>query len=101
MIVIICILLSIVFVFLFQSRRAECAMVGKKPAIAITQDFSLFIGNTSDAELALDAGELFGFRRGTFDQKEIRHSTNFSKLLLRLSQDAFNVFDSKFQFYVL
>ncbi|CAK9066087.1 unnamed protein product [Durusdinium trenchii] len=56
-------------------RRAECAMVGKKPAIAITQDFSLFIGNTSDAELALDAGELFGFGRGTFDQKEIRDLT--------------------------
>lgn len=48
-------------------------MTGKKPAIAITDDFAVWVGNTSDAELALDSCELFGFGRGVFDRKPIRY----------------------------
>lgn len=52
-------------------RRAECAAVGKKPAVAIGHDFSVYVGNPSDAEITLTAGELFGFGRGAFEQKVV------------------------------
>ena len=52
-------------------RRAECAAAGRRPAIAIGNDFSIYVGNTTDTEISLTAGELFGFGRGTFEQKVV------------------------------
>ena len=49
-------------------------MAGKKPQIAIGEDFSIYVGNSTDSELVLEAGELFGFGRGIFEQREVRHS---------------------------
>ena len=46
-------------------------MSGKKPAVVISDDYSLWIGNTSDASLTVSAGELFGFGRGSYEQKAV------------------------------
>ena len=47
-------------------------MSGRKPAVATGQDWSVYIGNTTDADITFEAMELFGFGRGTFQQKEVR-----------------------------
>ena len=47
-------------------------MMGAKPAIAITTDFAIHVGNTTDADITLEPGELFGFGRGVYEQKQIR-----------------------------
>ena len=46
-------------------------MSGKKPAVVIGDDFSIWVGNTSDAAITLAAGELFGFGRGVYEQKQV------------------------------
>lgn len=43
--------------------------MGKKPAIIIANDFSVWVGNSSDAHLDLKGVELFGFGRGAYEQK--------------------------------
>ena len=50
-------------------RRAECAGVSKKPAIAIGNDWSIWIGNLTDTPLDLKPSELFGFGRGVYEEK--------------------------------
>ena len=61
------------------ARKGECGMVGKKPAIIIGADFSVWVGNTQDTPMTLPAGELFGFGRGTYEQKEIRDALSENK----------------------
>lgn len=57
-------------------RRAECPAVGKKPAIAIGDDWSLWLGNLTDAQMELKAGELFGFNKGVFEEKIVSAALN-------------------------
>ncbi|CAL1145066.1 unnamed protein product [Cladocopium goreaui] len=47
-----------------EPRRATCAMTRKKPAIVICEDFSLWLGNTSDSDSVVEPGELLGFGTG-------------------------------------
>lgn len=52
-------------------RKSECALTGKKPAIVICDSFAVWLGNTTDADMTLEAGELFGFGRGTYEHKVV------------------------------
>ena len=62
-------------------RKAECPAVGKKPGIIIGNDFSIWIGNTSDAHLDLK-GELFGFGRGTYEEKIVSNSRDIGDCIV-------------------
>ena len=61
-------------VSLASCRRATCAMTRKKPAIVICEDFSLWLGNTSDSDSVVEPGELLGFGTGIFEEKVVSHS---------------------------
>ncbi|CAK9078225.1 unnamed protein product [Durusdinium trenchii] len=54
------------------ARKAECGAAGKKPSIAIDETFGIWLGNLTDADITVQAGELFGFGRGSYEQKEVR-----------------------------
>jgi|Cyp1metagenome_2_1107374.scaffolds.fasta_scaffold04875_10 hypothetical protein len=49
-------------------------MTRKKPAIVICEDFSLWLGNTSDSDSVVEPGELLGFGTGVFEEKVVSHS---------------------------
>ena len=66
-----------------HARKAECPAVGKKPAIIIGNDFSIWIGNTSDAHLDVK-GELFGFGRGTYEEKIVSNLLSISFVVIAL-----------------
>lgn len=55
-----------------RNRKAECGAAGKKPSIAIDETFGIWLGNLTDADITVQAGELFGFGRGSYEQKEVR-----------------------------
>ena len=46
-------------------------MTRKKPAIVICEDFSLWLGNTSDSDSVVEPGELLGFGTGVFEEKVV------------------------------
>lgn len=50
--------------------------MGKKPAIAIGDDWSLWVGNLTDTQLDIKAGELFGFNKGIFEEKIVSAGLN-------------------------
>ena len=54
-------------------RKASCGISGKKPAVAIDESFAIWIGNLTDADCTYEAMDLFGFGRGSFEVKEVRH----------------------------
>lgn len=56
-------------------------MSGSRPAIAISNDFSVWLGNTSDADLMVHAGELFGFGLGNFKAEVVSSHLRLSLLL--------------------
>lgn len=46
---------------------------GKRPAVAITSAYHVWIGNPHDNDgITVEAQELFGFGIGDYDEKEIR-----------------------------
>ena len=49
-------------------------MTRKKPAIVICEDFSIWIGNTSDSDYMVEPGELLGFGTGVFEERVVSHS---------------------------
>ena len=55
-----------------QDRKAGCGASGKKPPILIDETFGVWVGNLTDADITLEPGELFGFGRGSYEQKEVR-----------------------------
>lgn len=58
-------------VFCWCGRRASTQMTKKRPAIVIAQDFSIWIGNTSEQSVTFEPGELLGFGTGAFEEKVI------------------------------
>ena len=50
------------------SRLGSINMTAKRPAVVITNDLDIWIGNTSDAAITLGPIELFGFSTGTFEE---------------------------------
>ena len=46
-------------------------MTRKRPAIVIGDDFSVWIGNTTDAAVTVECGELFGFGTGSYEEKVV------------------------------
>ncbi|CAK9054749.1 FO synthase subunit 1 [Durusdinium trenchii] len=54
-----------------EQRRASTQMTKKRPAIVIAQDFSIWIGNTSEQSVTFEPGELLGFGTGAFEEKVI------------------------------
>ena len=65
-------------------RLADCPMSGKKPAVVISDDHSVWIGNTTDASLTVSPGELFGFGRGSYEQKAVSPCLSLPQLLVML-----------------
>ncbi|CAK9075367.1 unnamed protein product, partial [Durusdinium trenchii] len=57
-------------VFCWCGRRASTQMTKKRPAIVIAQDFSIWIGNTSEQSVTFEPGELLGFGTGAFEEKK-------------------------------
>lgn len=45
-----------------------------KPALVLTTGFDLWIGNTSDSQLAVEPGELFGFSTGAYEEVTVHSS---------------------------
>ena len=56
---------------LLPCRKAYCPANKGKPALVISTDFGLYVGNESDQEMQLSASELCGFNTGSFQQKAI------------------------------
>ncbi|CAK9036023.1 unnamed protein product [Durusdinium trenchii] len=56
------------------ARKAGCDGSGKKPAITVDENYHIWLGNLTDADVTLEAGELFGFGRGAYEQKEVRRN---------------------------
>lgn len=52
-------------------RLATTTMTRRRPAIAITADLSIWVGNTSDVDFSCEPGELIGFGTGGFEEKII------------------------------
>lgn len=52
----------------FPCRIGSCGMRNGRPALALSSNFDLWIGNTSDMQLPLEAGELFGFSTGNYEE---------------------------------
>ena len=46
-------------------------MTRRRPAVAITADLSIWVGNTSDVDFSCEPGELIGFGTGGFEEKII------------------------------
>lgn len=49
-------------------RLGSCAMRSGRPALVLTSTYDLWVGNTSDNVVNLDAGELFGFSTGNYEE---------------------------------
>eukprot|EP00435_Cladocopium_sp_Y103_P033211 s2906_g8.t1 len=54
-----------------QEELASCPGKPGKPAIMLTKDYKLFLGNITEEEMVLASGELFGFNVGAFEIKLI------------------------------
>ena len=64
----------------------------KKPAIVIDENFAVWVGNLTDATLKLEPGELFGFGRGAWEEKQVRrHLRQPTLLSSQYSQCAINL----------
>lgn len=45
-----------------------------KPSLVVTSGFALYMGNPTTEEMVIEAGELFGFNIGNFEQKIVTGS---------------------------
>ena len=52
-------------------RKAYCAAARGRPAVVISADFAIYLGNESDQEASYTPSELCGFNTGTFEQKAV------------------------------
>ena len=43
-------------------------MTGKRPAVVMTNELDIWVGNTSDVACTLGPVELFGFSTGSFEE---------------------------------
>ena len=56
-------------------RKASSAMTRKKPAIVVCEDFSIWLGNTSDIDFSVEPSELLGFGTGHYEEKVVSNPT--------------------------
>eukprot|EP00438_Fugacium_kawagutii_P023793 Skav228140 [mRNA] locus=scaffold2683:22736:26272:- [translate_table: standard] len=56
-----------------------------KPALVLTSSYDLWVGNTSDSQLPLEPGELFGFSTGAYEDVVLRCSSHSNSNILSKS----------------
>ena len=52
-------------------RKAYCGASRGKPSLVLDEEFQIYIGNETDQEITVKAGELCGFNTGNYEQKAI------------------------------
>lgn len=62
-------------------------MRSNKPALVLSNTFELWLGNTSDTQLQVDPGELFGFSTGSYE--EVTVASHLAFFLFNVKQDVF------------
>lgn len=72
-----------------RNRKAECPQANNRPAIVIDDNFCVWVGNLLDAELKLQPTELFGFGKGSYEEKQVGRCLRFAVVptLLLLSHE--------------
>lgn len=64
-----------------DGRLGAIGMTAKRPAVVVTRDGDIWIGNTTDSACTMGPVELFGFSTGTFEEVTLRGSLASGKLI--------------------